>query len=202
MTETTQPKEVKFISSRNERVWAGKRSGLARRAEVFRHIARQAGVPPLPPSRTTPLFRLFATGIGVGAGLVGVVGMGLAIWWLVSAVRNAFWDLDALSMVVMAGIFSLVLLANARNLWGSHDLLVYPPCVKQLYERLLTSGRVTTGRVRDVEIRDDATYRIRYWFTPVEAGERVEGEYVTDRPMRADEDMAVLYLDATCHVLL
>lgn len=191
-----------FVSPRNRRIWSGKRSDLARREEVFRNIAVQASIPPLPRSKFTQVVKVYATCIGWIGTIVGVFVLVLSGWWFVSAARNLLWDVDAYVMMAMASVAGLLLLPSFSKGRRSHELLVYPPCVQKLYQNLISTGQVVTCEVDNIETLEDSAYLIHYRFVLPQIGENIEGQYVTNKRFQTGIKMAVLYLDTACHVLL
>jgi hypothetical protein len=191
-----------FVSLENKRVWAGKRRELARREEVLLNIALQAGVPPLPQSALTPIIRVYTDCAGVGGMFAGAFVLSLAIVWFVSAADDLLRYAGDLPLMGFAFILSLLLLTSISYSRRFRDLIVYPPCVIQLYRQLIASGEITVCEVHDVETLDDSNCLIRYQFTLPQKGESVKGQYVTDRLFQVGTKMIVLYLDATCHVVL
>jgi hypothetical protein len=190
-----------FISSKNKRVWAGKRRALARHDEVLDNIARQAGVPPLPQSRGTRLYRRYTSCAGVGALLSGIFVLGLAIAWFIAVEFWRYLGDRAPTMCTAAGI-ALWLISLFFYTQKTLDQLVYPPCVLQLYQQLIKSGQITSGEVQSTEMLAEAQYRISYQFTLPTSGQSILGQYVTDQQFPARTRMAVIYLDANCHALL
>jgi hypothetical protein len=190
-----------FISSKNKRVWAGKRRKLARHDEVLDNIARQAGVPPLPQSRGTRLIRMYTSWARVGAMLAGICILGLVIVWFVSV---EFWRYlgECVLYIGFTVIASLVLFGDLSSFRRLRDQIVYPPCVLQLYRRLIDSGQLALGEVQSTETLAESKYLIRYQFTLPTNNQSITGQYVTDRQFPAGTNMAVIYLDANCHALL
>jgi hypothetical protein len=192
---------ITFISPKNKRVWAGKRRKLARHDEVLDNVARQAGVPPLPQSRVTRIYRRYTSCAGVGALLSGIFVLGLAIAWFIAVEFWRYLGDRAPTMCTAAGI-ALLLLYLSIYTQKTLDQLVYPPCVLQLYQQLIKSGQLTSGEVQSTEMLAEAKYLIRYQFTLPTSNQSITGQYVTDRPFPVGTKMAVIYLDANCHALL
>lgn len=191
-----------FISAKNKHIWIGKRRELAQREEALHNIALQSGVPLLPQSTSTRIIMVYTDCIGVSGTLVGMLVLGLIIVWFISAADHLFRYTNELSMMVFAFILSMLLMSSVSYARRTRDLIIYPSCVIRLYQQLIVSGEIAACQVQDIEMLDDSNYLIRYQFTLERNGQNVKGEYVTNRPFQVGTKMVVLYLDATCHVLL
>ncbi len=191
-----------FVSPKNKCIWAGKRQELARREEALHNIALQAGMPLLPQSKFTPIIRVYSDCTGVGGTLAGAFVLGLMVVWFVSVADDFFRHIGDLPMMAVAFVLSLLLLSSVSYARRSRDLIIYPPCVIRLYQQLIVSGEIAACQVQDIETLDDSNYLIHYQFTLAQTGQSVKGQYVADRPFQVGTKMVVIYLDATCHMLL
>jgi hypothetical protein len=191
-----------YISPQNKRVWNGKRRKLARRREVLRNIALQAGLPPLPRSRFTRILEVYASFVGVVGAPIAVIAIGLAIGWIVKKDYDMPQMCNNLTMIAMAVVFSLLQLWSRSFPQRVRDLVVYPPYVIRSYEQLIASGKVTICEVQAVEPFEGSNYLVHYQFTPLDSEDSVKGLYVTGRPIQVGMKMAVIYLHTTYNALL
>lgn len=192
---------ITFISPKNRRVWCGKRKYFARHDETFEHVARQASMPPLPQWRETRRIKAYIGYAGIGAFLIGVFVLGLGIAWCIAV---EFWRYlgDYAMGMGLAIILSVVLLTYPWRTQRLCDQFIYPPCVIQLYQQLLSSGQLTVGKVQSIETLAESKYLIHYQFTLPADGQSIIGQYATDRQFPVGARLAIIYLDAKCHALL
>jgi hypothetical protein len=188
---------------KNKHVWTKKRWRLVRREEALHNLSLEAGVPQLPRSTFTSMLRVFASSIGVISTLVAVCVLLLMVGWFVSAVDDFSRHVSELPMVGIAFLLSLLLLPGIPYTQHHRDMLLYPPCITELYQQLITSGKITVCDITGVESLPNERYLISYQFTPLETTEIVHGQYwTTDKSVQSGKEMAVIYLDSIYHVLL